>query len=251
MGTMATGGAASPLSVSPNLPYSRKEAHTATCGRPASKSAADKQNTMSDENDDGANYLAALRQSGTPHTAGAASARLRKAQSANTALSSNPARPEHRKSPRYKCTGSARLQERGSVSSTWATCLDISMHGCYVESAAPYAVGTLLDLRLEDHSFRLEAIGEVRVTYPGLGMGISFTRISDEDRERLRELVRSISRPSVILGSRIAMPSVPIMQLNATAVSNPTAALQAMVKFFEGRQVMGREEFLQILRKSP
>jgi PilZ domain-containing protein len=222
---------------------------------------------MSDENDAGANYLAALRQSGTPHTAGAAPARApdlhrsgegqrgqahpRENQSANTALFSNPVRPEHRKSPRYKCTGSARLQERGSASSTWATFLDISMHGCYVESAAPYAVGTLLDLRLEDNSFRIEAIGEVRVTYPGLGMGISFTRISDEDRERLRELVRSISRPSVILGSRIAMPSVPIMQVNATAVSNPTAALQAMVKFFEGRLVMGREEFLQILRKSP
>ena len=125
------------------------------------------------------------------------------------------------------------------------------MHGCYVESAAPYAVGTLLDLRLEANSFRIEAIGEVRVTYPGLGMGISFTAIADEDRERLRKLVRSISPPSVILGSRIATPPVPVMQLNTTSVKNPTAALQAMVKFFEGRHMMGREEFLQILRKSP
>jgi hypothetical protein len=125
------------------------------------------------------------------------------------------------------------------------------MHGCYVESAAPHAVGTLLDLRLEANSFRIEAIGEVRVTYPGLGMGISFTRIADEDRERLRELVRSISPPSVILGSRIAMPPAPAMQLSTTSVTNPTAALQAMMKFFEGRHMMGREEFLQILSKSP
>jgi hypothetical protein len=104
--------------------------------------------------------------------------------------------------------------------------------------------------RLEANSFRIEAIGEVRVAYPGLGMGISFTRISDEDRERLRELVRSISRPSAILGSRIATPPVPVMQLSTTSVTNPTAALQAIVKFFESRHLMGREEFLQILRKT-
>jgi hypothetical protein len=222
---------------------------------------------MSDENDAGANYLAALRQSGTPHTAGAAPARAldvqrfgeghrgqahpSEAQSANTTFFTKTPRPEHRKSPRYECTGSARLQERGSASSTWATFVDISMHGCYVESAAPHAVGTLLDLRLEVNSFRIEAIGEVRVTYPGLGMGISFTRIADEDRERLRELVRSISPPSVILGSRIAMPPAPAMRLSTTSVTNPTAALQAIMKFFEGRHMMGREEFLQILRKSP
>lgn len=110
---------------------------------------------MSDENDNGANYLAALRQSRAPHAAGAAPARAPDVQRSSEghrgeghpseAQVANAARPEHRKSPRYKCTGSARLQERGSASSTWATLMDISMHGCYVESAAPYAVGTLLE----------------------------------------------------------------------------------------------------------
>jgi hypothetical protein len=33
-------------------------------------------------------------------------------------------------------------------------------------------------------------------------------------------------------------------------VANPSAALQAMLNFFEDRQMMGREEFLGILRKS-
>jgi PilZ domain len=158
---------------------------------------------------------------------------------------------ENRKSPRYRCKGSAHLQEPGSTVATWATFADISMHGCYVEASAPYPVGTTLGLKLDANGFRVEATGEVRVAYPNLGMGISFTRMSDEDRERLRELMRSISRPSVIVSPRAAGQSPPIPQTESMqAVANPGAALQAMLNFFEDRHMMGREEFLRILRKS-
>ena len=36
------------------------------------------------------------------------------------------------------------------------------------------------------NDYRVEVTGEVRVSYPGLGMGISLTEVSDKDRERLR-----------------------------------------------------------------
>jgi hypothetical protein len=105
---------------------------------------------------------------------------------------------------------------------------------------------------IEVNGFRVEAAGEVRVAYPGLGMGISFTKMSEEDRERLRGLVRSLSQPSVIMSprphKRLASTSPPVTP--APAVANPTAALQAISKFFEERHVMGREEFLRILRNS-
>ena len=82
-------------------------------------------------------------------------------------------------------------------------------------------------------------------------MGISFSKMSEEDRERLRELVRSISRPSVTLAGRVAVrapATAPAETLPGLA--NPTATLQAMSTFFEDRHMMGREEFLRILRKS-
>jgi hypothetical protein len=132
----------------------------------------------------------------------------------------------------------------------WTTFTDISLHGCYVEATTAYRVGVKLGLKLEANGFRVEAIGEVRVSYPHLGMGISFSQMSDEDRERLRELVRSISRPSVILGARVAVPAPSTLQpAGSPPVANPGAALQAMVNFFEDRHMMGREEFLRILRK--
>jgi hypothetical protein len=148
------------------------------------------------------------------------------------------------------------MQEIGSTVAAWATFADISMHGCYVETAAPLRMGAVLGLKLEANGFRVEAAGEVRVVYPGLGMGISFSNIADKDRERLRELVRSISPPSVILpaltqGSPVAPRSPSALRSDALPpVANPAAALQAMRTFFENRHMMGREEFLKILRKS-
>jgi head-tail adaptor len=143
------------------------------------------------------------------------------------------------------------LREINSGAAMWATFSDISLHGCYVEAAAGYPVGSAVVLMIEVNGCRVEITAEVRVSYPGLGMGISFTEVSDKDRERLRSLVRSISQPSVIMGARA--PERPPSSPQTAAVPglpNPGAALQAIIKFFEDRHVLGREEFLRIVRKS-
>jgi hypothetical protein len=211
-----------------------------------------------DESSDGANYLSGLKKSSSPQAASTAVARAPDvARSAETRTAeSAPGRAkgtsaEQRKSPRYRCKGSARLQEVGGTVAIWATFADISMHGCYVEASTPLPVGAVLGLQLEVNGFRVEATGEVRVSYPSLGMGISFTRVSDEDRERLHGLVRSISPPSVIVSPRVVAGAPSIPQPEALpAVTNPGTALKAMLDFFESRHIMGREEFLKILRKS-
>jgi PilZ domain len=209
---------------------------------------------MSEDNEPGANYLAALRQSGA---SGAAPARAPETSHGNPAASSpqTPAAwPEKRKGPRYRCEGSARVQESGGATSTWATFTDISMHGCYIESTAPYRLGAVVDLKLEAGGRRIEAAGEVRVAYPGLGMGVSFTRMSEEDRNRLRELLKSISaRPPVGAARGHSSPTTqpsPVAQSELPAVANPAATLQAIAKFFESRHMMGRDDFLRILQKN-
>jgi hypothetical protein len=210
---------------------------------------------MADEPDAGAAYLAALKQSTRPQAGGAAAASAPQApRSAETRTTgANPTGSvDKRKSPRYPCQGSAHIREIDTGVAIWTTFTDISLHGCYVEATTSYRVGVMLGLKLEANGFQVEATGEVRVTYPSLGMGISFTKMSDEDRERLRELVRSISRPSVILDGRAAMMRPPSTASAETlpGVANPAATLQAMSNFFEDRHMMGREEFLRILRKS-
>ena len=206
---------------------------------------------MADDNDAGAAYLSSLRQSTKPHAASAAApARALESHPRNIAFPENSPSADKRRSPRYPCEGSARIQEVGSTTATWATFADISMHGCYIETATPFLSGTLLTLKLDANKFRIEATGEVRVVYSGLGMGISFIKMSNEDRALLRELVRSISPASVIMNQRVLphAPSLPVPSPAVPPVNNPAAVLQAILKFFEDRHVMGREEFLKILR---
>jgi hypothetical protein len=214
---------------------------------------------MSEQNDVGAAYLASLKRSTAPGGTGTAAARASDAAPPpetapfkGVATGRTGPVAEKRRSPRYRCQGSAQLREVKSGVATWATFSDISLHGCYVEAAAGYAVGSSLSLTIEVGGIRIEALGEVRVAYPGLGMGISFTQVSDEGRTRLRELIRSFSQPSVIMGVRPALEraSSALPSIALPVVPNPSAALQAIQKFFEDRHVMGREEFLRILRKS-
>jgi len=204
------------------------------------------------EPDDGLAYLQALK-----HAAPAAVARESNAAEA-------PTRPpvhnstglqtltlEKRRSPRYKCEGSIELCQEGFELRTWATCTDVSMHGCYVEATTTYPAGTNVHVKLQANEFQVQSKGCVRVVYPCLGMGIAFVEMSDENRTRLRELLRTISRPSVILGPGIASSAAwggALMSISLP--SDATAALRALAEFFESRQLLMRDEFLRILRKS-
>ena len=158
---------------------------------------------------------------------------------------------EKRRSPRYKCQGSAEMLQEGADLRTWATFTDISLHGCYVEATATYPAGTPLQMKLSANGFQIKAKGTVRIAYPYLGMGIAFTDMSDEDRTRLRELLGSISPPSVILGSGSSSVASGLRRPESLPpVANPEAALHAMIQFFEERQMLSRDEFSRILRKS-
>ncbi len=157
---------------------------------------------------------------------------------------------EKRRSPRYKCEGSVEMREEGCAVRTWSTFTDISLRGCYVEAQATYPVGTILHLKLEANGMRVEAEGNVRVSYPYLGMGIAFTSMPDESRTLLKELLGTISRPSVIMGPGVAsaLSSTPLDAV--PLISNPGAAIQALVQFFESRHMLTREDFLRVLHQS-
>jgi len=159
--------------------------------------------------------------------------------------------PEKRRSLRYKCEGSVQIQEDGRDVHTWATFTDVSLHGCYVEAQATYPAGSVLHLRLEMNGVRVETKGTVRVNYPYLGMGIAFTDISEDNQAHLRQMLATISRPCVIMGPGIASSLPASGPLDAVPlITDPSGALQALVEFFESRQMLMREDFLRILRSS-
>jgi hypothetical protein len=213
---------------------------------------------MAQESDEGLAYLQALKQSAPAAATAAARAReLNATQAPESSLDQEPTGSpnftggEKRRSPRYKCEASVEICLEGSDLRTWATCTDVSMHGCYVEATATHPVGTKLQIKLQANEFQVQSKGCVRVDYPCLGMGIAFVELSEENRSRLRELLRTISRPSVILGLTTASSVPAAGALSSIPLpSDATAALRALAEFFESRQLLMRDEFLRILRKS-
>ena len=106
-------------------------------------------------------------------------------------------------------------------------------------------------MKLEANGVRLETKGGVRVSYPYLGMGLAFVDISAENQARLRELLATITRPTMIMGPGMASSLRARGPLEAVPqIADPGAALQALTEFFESRQMLMREDFLRILRQS-
>jgi len=207
---------------------------------------------MAEETAEGIAYLRALKQPVVSPTATAPARDTGDGPGVEFPMTPGRLRTEKRRSARYKCAGSIEIQEDGRDVRTWATFTDISVHGCYVEAQATYPVGTLLHLRLELNGMKVECkAASVRVTYPHLGMGIDFVDMSEESRARLKEVMRSISRPSVIMGPRLIGSSPTTTRSEGSPqVSDPKAAINALFEFFETRHMLLREDFLAIIAKS-
>jgi hypothetical protein len=213
---------------------------------------------MAEEIDEGVAYLRALKQSVSPFASSAAAPARDPGTAEHPGTSGTVAGSgerfqgaEKRRSPRYQCEGSADIREEGCEVRTWATFSDISLHGCYVEAQATYPVGTVLHMKLEAKGMRVETNGNVRVSYPYLGMGIAFVEMSEENLARLRELLAKVSRPAMIMGPGIASSLPSSTPLDAVPhIADPEAAVQALTEFFESRQMLMREDFVRILRKS-
>jgi hypothetical protein len=74
------------------------------------------------------------------------------------------------------------LRVKGGETRTWGAMTDISASGCYVEMYNPCTAGTDIEMALEVGDTKIAAEGIVRVVYPGLGVGIEFTKLTDLNR---------------------------------------------------------------------
>jgi hypothetical protein len=100
---------------------------------------------------------------------------------------------EKRRSPRYKCEGSAEFRTEGFDVRTWARVTDLSRTGCYVEMQATFPLNTAVSMVIEVNGTRVHAKGTVKTCYPLWGMGIEFTEVLDKDVGCLEEILRQLA----------------------------------------------------------
>jgi hypothetical protein len=108
-----------------------------------------------------------------------------------------PAAQERRNTRRYQCAGSVELRVSGSR--LWGTLRDISLHGCYLEMATTFPVGTEVNLALESGGVWVRAGATVRATYPSLGMGMSFIELAATQELHLKTILAAAAEKRTIL----------------------------------------------------
>jgi hypothetical protein len=103
---------------------------------------------------------------------------------------------ERRWYPRYMCSGSATIKTADSAVTLRGEAKDISNGGIYVEMNAPLPVNSKITLDLCVEDIRFEATGLVRTSYPLLGMGICFQKVTQASAEKLAVALERAKRKS-------------------------------------------------------
>lgn len=160
------------------------------------------------------------------------------------------------------------VQLRGMVT-------DISLGGCYMEMLAPVPTDTEVEVLLRDGQLTLQAVGKVRSSQSGMGMGIAFTKMSPADFEKLQQIAPAVPKPSVVQkrpetkriaeryeadsaafdpsqpanqpSSRIAGPR--IVDTNDGPVPSSPEAFQALIRVLFRKGLLTRAELLEEMEK--
>jgi len=102
--------------------------------------------------------------------------------------------PEHRLAPRLPFLTEAEVME--PTTGTWlkTRLSDLSLSGCYVDTLHPLPVGARIRLRVARNKIILEALATVVYSKARLGMGVSFTQLSSEQKSILENWLADIAK---------------------------------------------------------
>ncbi|HUM04692.1 MAG TPA: PilZ domain-containing protein [Terriglobales bacterium] len=194
------------------------------------------------KSEDGANYLRRLKTQTEEEVVTNAAVRKGPGPSSEVPYTGK----ERRRSPRFRCAGSAEFKPDGSDVRMWGTLTDVSLHGCYVEMSTTFPVGTKVDLILEVLGIRVRAQGTVRVSYPFLGMGICLNELEPGQQTQLEQLLGALAGQAAAPDPGLTRQAVSPEVLEAT---EPAVFLDEVRRYFVNHHLLSREEFFRIAQR--
>lgn len=176
-------------------------------------------------------------------------------RSDNTVAVSNPSpgrsssegTPERRIHNRAPFTAAAEVYDLRSQTRVAGRCSDISPGGCYVDSLTPLAVKAPVRIRIVREFREFEAQAVVAYAHIGMGMGLTFTEISDDQLEILLSWISEASggqpdeRPQ-------ARPESESSQLDRN--TSLRMALTELITLLVHKKVLSEEEAAELLRQT-
>ncbi len=129
------------------------------------------------------------------------------------------------------------------------TLTDLSLGGCYLDTAAPFPVRARLALRMKVGDLQVHASGMVRVMHADTGMGVAFIQKTAEQRQEVENFIHAL------MNSNGALPEL-MVEADGLEIFGAEATLPGvnemedpLLQLFETKSDIPTEEFLEELRK--
>jgi CheY-like chemotaxis protein len=130
------------------------------------------------------------------------------------------------------------------------TLTDLSSGGCYLEMPAPLPMNTRVILTMRLAKFESRAEGVVRVMHPEVGMGVEFTRTTNQQRKHLEEFIQALTKSN---GAQPELVVEPEGMNDVEAGNSQKTVLDEMedplLELFQRNTEFTVESFLSELRK--
>ncbi len=107
---------------------------------------------------------------------------------------------ERRQQSRYDCLGGIHLREPDKDTAIFGTLTQISLGGCFLKTANPLPLGTVVQLEVGANFLQFSAMGTVRCLQSD-GMAVQFDSIQPEQMEELKLLIISLQEPDAFYSS--------------------------------------------------
>ncbi len=152
---------------------------------------------------------------------------------------------EKRWHTRFECSGGASVRAEGSAFPVHGQAKDIAQGGVYIETTTPLPVNTEIYAKLNVEGVAIEGRGVVRTSYPMVGMGISFQKITAENQAKIGQVIRYLRKKSAVpknltepadsnaLANRVREPGVAALHLDMYPVRVLAKACNDFVADFD------------------
>jgi hypothetical protein len=113
-----------------------------------------------------------------------------------------PSKKNRRVYARMKCRIAIELQPENGEAPAVGNLIDISLGGCYVETSAIFAPGSVLKLVFSIDDGQLHAEGTVSRIHPGSGLAIQFKELNREDKGRMHRILEFVQNSTTFYDNR-------------------------------------------------
>ena len=125
---------------------------------------------------------------------------------------------------------------------------DLSLGACYVEMPTPFPVSTRVSLSIRLAKFESQAQGVVRVMHPEVGMGVEFTRTTEQQGSQLEKFIHNLKtskeQPQLVVEPEGMNDSEPTeSEMQAWAESE-----DPLLQLFQKSTDLTAASFLNVLR---